>query len=73
MSFKDIFNLKLWWPLCWAERNHLCIFGRGHHEEHFCKNNLEFGAVMQEMLFKHISRLATEEIWLNYISYLNLW
>ena len=35
-SFKDISYLKLWQPLL-AEQNHLCNFGRGHHEEHFCE------------------------------------
>ena len=35
MSFKDISYLDLWWPLCLAERNHLCNFGRRHHEEQF--------------------------------------
>ena len=34
-SFKDISCLELWWPLCSAEWNNLCNFGRGHHEEHF--------------------------------------
>ena len=24
MSFKDISNLELWEPLCWADLNHLC-------------------------------------------------
>ena len=37
MLFKDISYLELWWPLCPAEWNHLCKFGRGHHEEHFCE------------------------------------
>ena len=34
MSFKDISYLELWWPFCSVEQNHLCDFGRGHHEEH---------------------------------------
>ena len=33
MSFKDISYLELWWHLCSAEQNHLCNFGRMHHEE----------------------------------------
>ena len=33
MSFKDISYLELWWSLFSAERNHLCTFGRMHHEE----------------------------------------
>ena len=35
ISFKDSSYIKFWWPLCSAEHNHLCKFGRGHHEE-FC-------------------------------------
>ena len=27
----------LWQPLCSAEQNHLCHFGRVHHEEQFCE------------------------------------
>ena len=37
MHFKDISNLDLWLPFCSAERNHLCNFGRRHHEEQFCE------------------------------------
>ena len=37
MLFKDISHLELLWPFCSAEHNHLCNFGRGHHEEHFCE------------------------------------
>ena len=36
MPFKDISYLKVWWPFCSAEQNHLCIFGRGHYEERLC-------------------------------------
>ena len=37
MSFKVISYLELWRPLCLAQWNHLCNFGRGHHEENFCE------------------------------------
>ena len=37
MPFKDISYPELWWPLCSVDHNHLCNFGRGYHEEHFCK------------------------------------
>ena len=37
MSFIDISYLEFWPPLCLAEWNHLCNFGRGHHQEHFCE------------------------------------
>ena len=37
MWFKDISILELWRPLCLAELNHLCNFGRSHHEEQFCE------------------------------------
>ena len=35
MLFKDISYLELWWLLSSVERNHLCNFGRVHHEEQF--------------------------------------
>ena len=34
-SLKDISYLALWQPLCSMEWNHLCNFGRRHHEEQF--------------------------------------
>ena len=37
MLFKGISYLELWQPFCSAERNHLCIFGRGYPEEQFCE------------------------------------
>ena len=37
MHFKDISYLELWQPFCSAERNHLCNFGRRHHEDQFCE------------------------------------
>ena len=37
MSFKDSSYLELWQPFCYAERNHLCNFGRGYQEEQFCE------------------------------------
>ena len=36
MSLKAISYLELWRPFCSVEQNHLCNFGRGHHEEHSC-------------------------------------
>ena len=61
MSLKDISYLELWQPLCLVERNHLCNFGRRHHEKQFCEKKIEFGPVVQkEMLFKDISYL---ELW----------
>ena len=29
--------LKLWWPSCSVEWNHLCNFEREHHGEHSCE------------------------------------
>ena len=43
MRFKDISYLELWRPFCSAERNQLCNFGRGHHEEQFCEIILNLG------------------------------
>ena len=39
---KDISYLVLWWPLCSADWNHLCNFGRGYYEEQFCEIILNF-------------------------------
>ena len=50
--FKDISYLKLWWTTCFEEGNHLCNFGGGHYEKHFCKI-----IVQEEMTFKDISYL----------------
>ena len=36
MSFKDVSYLELWQPLCTVDWNHLCNFGRRHHEEQSC-------------------------------------
>ena len=38
MPFKDISDLQLWWPICSAEWNQLCDFGRGNHKKYFCEN-----------------------------------
>ena len=54
MLFKDISSLELWWPFCSVEKNYLCNFSRGHHEEHFLEI-IEFGPVVQEMSIKDIS------------------
>ena len=37
MSLKDISYLELWQPFCLVEQNHLCSYGRRHHEEQFCE------------------------------------
>ena len=37
MLIKDISYLELWPPLCLADPNHLCNFGRRYHEEQFCE------------------------------------
>ena len=42
MRFTDISYLELWLPFCSAEWNHLCNFGRRHHEEQFCEIILNF-------------------------------
>ena len=43
MQLKGLSNLKLWWPFCSAELNHLLNFGRGYQEEQFCDNILNLG------------------------------
>ena len=42
MSFKDISNLELWRLCCSAERNPLCNFGRGQHEEQLFEISQDF-------------------------------
>ena len=37
MLFKDISCLELWEPICSVAQNHLCNFGRVHHEEPLCE------------------------------------
>ena len=37
MPFKEISYLELWRPLYSVDLNHLCNFGRRHHEEQFCE------------------------------------
>ena len=37
MRFKGISCLELWSPFCSAEWNHLCNFGRRHHEKQLCE------------------------------------
>ena len=54
--------LETLFKFCSVELNHLCNFGRGHHEEHFCDFYFEFRPVVKEkMTFKDISYL---ELWL---------
>ena len=47
MPFKDFSYLELWRPICSAEGNHLCNFGRGYQEEQFCEIILS----LEEMSF----------------------
>ena len=37
MPLKDISYLELWQHLHSFEQNHLCNFGRRHHEEKLCE------------------------------------
>ena len=37
MSLKEISYLEVWQPPCSVEQNHLCNFGRRHHEENLCE------------------------------------
>ena len=52
MSFEDIFYLELWWPLCSAEQNHLCNFGRGYYEKQFCEIILNLYQRFRRYCFK---------------------
>ena len=42
MPLKDISYLELWQHLHSFEQNHLCNFGRRHHEEKLCEMVFEF-------------------------------
>ena len=50
MLFKGISYLEIWQPLCSTERNHLCNFCRGQHEEHFCDYLLNLSTCLSVML-----------------------
>ena len=52
MLFKDISYLELWQPLCSAELNHLCSFGREYYEEQFCEIILNFDEWFRRCLLK---------------------
>ena len=58
MSFKVISYLELWQPLCSADRNHLCNFGRRHHKEQFCEIILNL-----DLWFRRICCLKVFLIW----------
>ena len=60
ISFNDISYLELWQPLCSMEWNHLCNFGKVHHEEQFCEIFLIGPVVQEKMPFKDFSHL---ELW----------
>ena len=38
---------------CSVERNNLCNFGKGHHDEQSCEIIFEFGQVVQTPLTRH--------------------
>ena len=58
MLFKDIFYLELLQPLSSADRNHMCNFGRRHHEELFCEIILNL-----DQWFRRKRRLKVFLIW----------
>ena len=52
MSLKDISYIELWQPLCLVEQNHVCNFGRRHHEEQFCKKKLNLDQWLRKRRLK---------------------
>ena len=58
LSFKNISYLKLWWRHSSLQWNHLCNFGRRHHEEQFCEIILKLDQWLR--VFKGIFDLALE-------------
>ena len=53
MKFKDNSYLEIWWLVCLAEQNNLCIFVEGIMRNISMKL-FEFGPLVQKMLFKDI-------------------
>ena len=53
MSFQDISYLELWQHLCSVDQNHLCNFGRRHHEEQSCEIILNFDQWNRRILLKY--------------------
>ena len=60
MSLKDISYIALWQPLCSADLNHLCNFGRRYHEEQFCEFFLNL-----DPWFRRKCRLQVNIIWIS--------
>ena len=46
------FYLELWWPLSSEELNHLCNFGRVHHEGQCCEIILNLDQWVRRYCFK---------------------
>ena len=57
ISFRDIFYLELLQPLNLVEQNHLCNFGREHHDEQIFKITLNLDQRFRRYRLKtfHIS------------------
>ena len=51
MSFKCISYLELWQLFVQWEWNHLCNFGRRHHEKQFCEINLNLDQWARRFFF----------------------
>ena len=50
LSFKDISYLQFWSPTCFVEHNHVCNFGRGQYEKHFCEIVLNSSQLLRRCL-----------------------
>ena len=70
MLLKDISYLELWWPLSSVEQNHLCNFGRVHHEEQFCEIILNLD---QEMSLNFLSRAVMAPLFSREVSFVQFW
>ena len=60
MTFKVISYLELWQPLCSADLNYLCNFGRRYHEKQFCDIILNL-----DQWFRRKCRLKVFLIWIS--------
>ena len=67
MLFKEISYPELWLPLCSMEWNHLCSFGSGPYEEHFCEIILNLDQWFRRCRLKTLSRIVAVSSDLYYI------
>ena len=75
MSFKDFSYLELWQHHCLEEQNHLCNFGRWHHEKQFCVIilNLDKGFRRRGRLNRFLSRALVTPLFSRVEPFVQFW